>query len=82
MGWTDDMTCRELVALVTDYLEGRLPPRERERFEMHLANCAGCEIHLAQLRVTISALGRLPRETIPPGAWDDLLATFRSWRAA
>ncbi len=38
----DDPSCRELVELVTDYLEDSLPPAVRTRFEMHLAWPANC----------------------------------------
>ena len=33
-----EMPCRELVELVTDYLEDRLSPLDRARFEAHLAS--------------------------------------------
>jgi anti-sigma factor RsiW len=50
----EDLACRELVELVTDYLEGALAPAERARFEAHLADCPGCERYLEQLRATIA----------------------------
>jgi hypothetical protein len=34
-----DMTCVEVVELVTDYLEGGLTSEERERFEEHIGFC-------------------------------------------
>lgn len=52
------LTCRELVELVTDYLEGALAPPDRKRFEAHLDACGGCGDYLDQIRRTISALGR------------------------
>jgi anti-sigma factor RsiW len=48
-----DLTCRELVELVTDYLEDALPEPERERFEAHLAECEGCRRYMEQMRATI-----------------------------
>ena len=53
------MTCRELVALVTDYLEGALDPDDRARLERHLDACTGCHAYLGQMRATIWALGHL-----------------------
>ena len=81
---TNDMelSCQELVELVTDYLEGALPAQARARFEEHLAKCTGCSNYLAQMRRTISALGRLSEESIPPQARDDLLGVFRNWKKA
>lgn len=76
-----EMTCRELVEQVTDYLEERMAPADRARFEEHLAVCPGCQAYLEQLRVTIAALGRLPEEQLGGAARDDLLAAFRDWHA-
>lgn len=77
-----ELTCQELVELVTDYLEGALPAAERARFEEHLAKCTGCRNYLAQMRMTISSLGRLSEEAIPTQARDDLLGVFRNWKKA
>jgi anti-sigma factor RsiW len=74
-----EMPCRELVELITDYLENRLPPRERARFEAHLFECEACATYLEQFRHTIRALGRLPEESLSPDAKDALLAAFRGW---
>lgn len=53
------MTCQQLVELVTAYLEGALPPGERERFEAHRKGCLGCTTYVSQVRFTVSALGQL-----------------------
>jgi anti-sigma factor RsiW len=75
------LTCREMVELVTDYLEGRLDGAERERFEAHVAECDACTLYIEQMRMTIGALGRIPPETISPEAERELLAAFRDWRS-
>ena len=74
------MTCRELVELVTDYLEGALPGPDRRRFEQHIGACSGCTYYLEQMRLVIEASGRLSEETIDPLARDALLGAFRGWR--
>jgi predicted anti-sigma-YlaC factor YlaD len=74
------MTCKELVELVTDYLEGAMSAEERRRFDEHLASCPFCRIYLDQMRQTIRAVGRLPEESVSPAALDALLAHFRRWR--
>ena len=76
----DALTCRELVEIVTDYLEDALPPSEQARFEEHLSLCSGCRAYLDQMRRTLYALGTLPEETIPQQARDDLLHAFRTWK--
>ena len=80
MTTSEVLTCQELVELVTDYLEGKLPPADRQRFEQHVAGCTGCTIYLEQMRQTIQILGRLTEETIAPPATDELLARFRAWK--
>lgn len=78
---TGSMTCRELVELVTDYLEGALPAHERVRFEQHLVFCPGCVYYVEQMRETIDRLGELRQESVPPEAERDLLQAFREWKA-
>lgn len=75
-----EMTCKELVELVTDYLDGALAIEARRRFDEHLATCPYCEIYLEQMRQTIRAVGHLPRESMSGEALDTLLAHFRRWR--
>jgi len=75
------MACRELVELVTDYLEGRLSAADRERFDAHIAGCDACTAYLEQMRQTLAALGRIPEESISPQAREELLVTFGEWRA-
>lgn len=74
------LTCREMTELVTDYLEGRLPLRQRLRFQLHIGMCRHCRAYLRQMRATIRALGRLPQEPIPPQIAEDLLQRFRNWK--
>jgi predicted anti-sigma-YlaC factor YlaD len=77
---SDELSCRELVELVTDYLEGALAERERARFELHLVYCEGCENYLEQMRRTIATVGQLREEDADPQALDDLLGAFREWK--
>ncbi len=74
------LTCKELVEIVTDYLEDALPASERMRFEAHLAECDGCETYFEQMRETIRLTGVLREEQIEPEARDVLLEVFREWR--
>ena len=76
-----DLTCAQLVELVTDYLEGRLAPAERARFEEHLGFCDWCVTYLEQMRQTIRAVGRLKGEDLSPELQDKLLDVFRGWQA-
>lgn len=75
------IACRELVELVTDYLEGALDRRTRRRFEAHVAGCPNCTAYLEQIRETIRLTGRLRPESLDPGVRAELLAAFRDWNA-
>jgi anti-sigma factor RsiW len=77
---TGAMACNELVELVSDYIEGRLPPDDVKRFDSHLEICEGCRNYVEQMRMTIDALGHLPEDSISPDARDELLAAFRDWK--
>jgi anti-sigma factor RsiW len=77
----DELTCKELVELVTAYLDDALPPDERRRFEEHLAACEFCTEYLRQMRLTIGVLGRLPEESISSEALAELQNAFRSFRS-
>ena len=74
-----EMPCRELVELVTDYLEDRLSPQDRARFEQHLVACDACRLYMDQFRQTIRTLGKLPEESLTPEAQKTLLDAFRGW---
>jgi predicted anti-sigma-YlaC factor YlaD len=77
----EQLSCQELVELVTDYLEGALGDEERVRFDEHLVICEGCRVYLGQMEATIGITGRLRPEDLSPEAERALLGAFRRWKA-
>ena len=77
-----DLTCKELVELITGYLEGTLRGRRLRRFESHLAACDGCTRYLAQMEMTIRVTGTLTQEQVTDEQRSVLLAAFRNWKAS
>jgi anti-sigma factor RsiW len=77
----DAISCQELVELVTDYLEGALEPGDLRRFEEHTADCGKCTEYLAQMRATITAVGRVTPDDLSPEVEQELLHVFRNWFA-
>jgi anti-sigma factor RsiW len=75
------LVCRDAVALLAAYLDGALDARDRSRLEAHLAACPHCSEYLAQLRVTIDALGHVEPDDLPDEAVDELVELYRRWRA-
>jgi len=73
-----ELVCKDVVELVTGYLDRTLPVEDRIRLEQHLLTCPPCTAYLAQMRTTIelaSDVGRAPTEEV--GA--ELVALFRRW---
>jgi anti-sigma factor RsiW len=71
-----DLTCRELVELVTDYLEDALSASERRRFETHLADCEGCRRYVEQMRTTVS----LAQHAADPQQRPEMAALLEAFR--
>ncbi len=76
----EELSCREVVEILGDYLEGAMAPEDRVRLEQHLADCEGCTAYLEQLRVTIRLNGRLSEDAVPAEEMAPLLEAFRAWR--
>jgi len=74
------LTCRELVGLLGDFLEGALSESECLRVQAHIDACPDCAAYVAQLRTTIGAIGRLREEDVPAPVLDELVEAFRGWR--
>jgi anti-sigma factor RsiW len=76
------MSCKELVELVTDYLEGALPPDDVAHFETHLALCPPCVEYVAQVERSIAVVGAAWRDVERDPVAPELLELFRDWKRA
>ena len=75
-----DITCRQAVALMTDYLDGVLGADDRALIEAHLDECEGCAEHLRQIRITVAVTGRIREEDLAPAVREDLMDLYRRWQ--
>jgi anti-sigma factor RsiW len=75
------LVCRDAVELLTAYIEGTLPSSDRARLEAHLDECPHCSEYLAQLRITIDALGHVDVDELADDTVDELVTLNRRWRA-
>src|SRR5690349_20465693 len=75
-----DLSCDEVVRLVSDYLEGALTRADAARFESNVVMCDGCSAYLDQMRETIRLVGELPEGSVPDATWNRLLDAFRDWK--
>lgn len=76
----DQLSCQQVVELVTDYLENALLPEMRTRLEAHVAGCPGCENFLEQMQRTIDMLHQLGLGSVFPATKQELLQLFRDWK--
>ncbi len=76
----EHISCQEVVELVTDYLDQALPADEASLFEQHINFCDGCDWYLEEMRTTISTVGRITEDEVPPDTRDKLLTAFREWK--
>lgn len=59
-----DLACKDVVELLTAYLDGALPDDVRAQVDEHLDGCHGCQNVLAQWRTIIALAGRLTEEDV------------------
>jgi anti-sigma factor RsiW len=74
------IVCQEWVEMVTDYLEGALPPRLQAAAARHLAACPHCTEYLEQMRRTIALSQELQVDHVPPDVVDALTRAFADYR--
>lgn len=77
---TNVLSCREIVEIVTDYLEGDLDRATATALETHLELCPGCLHYLDQLRETIAITGNVSSDSLPAETQAGLLEAFRTFR--
>jgi anti-sigma factor RsiW len=53
-----ELTCRQFIDFIQDFLDGELSPRERTVFELHLTICPDC-VNYLQSYQTAQALSKM-----------------------
>ncbi len=77
---SDKLTCREVVELVTDYLEASLSQEKQVQFEEHVAHCPGCIAYIDQVQQTIGMLRKLSDAPVFPETKEELVQIFQQWK--
>lgn len=73
----EDVTCRDLVEKITDYLEDALSDEEVAKLRAHLTSCDGCQAHLDQMRATVRLLESLRAPKLAPPVEEALVRSYR-----
>ena len=77
-----DMSCSEIVELITEYVEGGLSTTDRDRFEEHIGFCTPCLTYLDQMRQTVAGIGEVPADKLSPELESSLVEAFREWKGS
>ena len=72
------ISCADLVALVTEYLEDALDQTDLDRFEQHTSGCEPCQVYVDQIRRTIHIANTARDDTVAlrPDNFDTLITEF------
>jgi anti-sigma factor RsiW len=70
--------CREVVQLVTDYLEDALDATTRTKLEAYLTVCDACAEYVRQIQATLRSVGHIRPDTLSPQVQADIVAAFRT----
>jgi predicted anti-sigma-YlaC factor YlaD len=76
----DKLDCRDVVVLVTDYLEEQLEAEVQAAFDDHLTGCVGCTNYVEQMRKTLGMLRSLAEEPPFPETAEEFRQLFRTWK--
>jgi hypothetical protein len=79
----DNRDCREIFALLSDYLDLELPPESCDRMRDHIENCAPCVEFVESLRRTVDLCRKYEPSTMPSAMSSEARERLLSaWRKA
>jgi anti-sigma factor RsiW len=70
-------TCKQISALIVDYVSNRLNPTVKREFEQHLSICPDCVSFVETYRTTIATTGSIRVATLPAKLRKNVLAFLR-----
>jgi hypothetical protein len=74
------LPCKEIVELVSDFIEGTLPRSTRRRMEHHLRGSDPCVEYVGQIRAAVTLAEQVDIEPLPPETRDHLVDLYRQWQ--
>lgn len=73
-----EMSCREVVAQISAYLDKQLIDALTLRMILHLTGCVGCETYVNQINAVRNVMKHLVRVDAEPAQCDRLREAFRA----
>lgn len=80
MSHAHGMSCREMAAHLSDYLDGELQADLRSLIDAHRGHCPPCEAFVRTLGRTVEAVRARPREPLSDGLKKSLADSLRRVR--
>jgi len=80
MSHAHSMSCREMAACLSDYLDGELQAGLRALIDEHRGDCPPCEAFIRTLARTVEAVRAQPREPLSAGLKKSLADSLRRAR--
>jgi len=77
---THEISCKELVDLVADYMDEAISDDARAKFEQHLSECGYCSAYVQQMHLTVKLTSKLTEPEANQPAPDELMNIFRKWK--
>lgn len=77
---THEISCKELVDLVADYMDEAISDDARAKFEQHLSECGYCSAYVQQMHLTVKLTNKLTEPEADQPAPDELMNIFRKWK--
>jgi hypothetical protein len=78
-------SCREIFAMLSEFIDAELPPEACEDIARHIEGCAPCVEFVESLRKTIDLCRQYQPNEVPPPikeeARNELMGAFRRMRA-
>jgi predicted anti-sigma-YlaC factor YlaD len=71
------MNCAEVLDVVSEALDGTLVEEVQKQFDEHLGECFACRTYVEQLRVSVEALKRIPKQGKPNPRQAELIEEYR-----
>lgn len=80
MSHAHSMSCREMAAYLSDYLDGDLRADLRSLIDAHRGDCPPCEAFIRTLARTVEVIRAQPRAPLSPALKQSLAASLRRAR--
>lgn len=70
-------TCEEILAVLSEYIDGELPKDLCEAIQAHNGNCPPCQAFVETFTKTIELVRKQPAEPLPAAVKDELSAALK-----